>query len=135
MPEYLTDAHSLLWYLYQPSRLGLAAQAAFTEADAGSARIHVPAPALAEVLMAVEKGRIPGASLPSLLIHLESIRTSDNYHLSPLLPEVVLNSHVLTVIPDIFDRLIVAEAIARSLPLLTIDGLLRDSGLVQVVWD
>lgn len=35
---------------------------------------------------------------------------------------------------DLFDRLIVAEALARRVPLLTKDGNITDSGLVPVVW-
>jgi PIN domain nuclease of toxin-antitoxin system len=78
-------------------------------------------------------GRRPDA--PGPLAQLEALRDADNYRLSTLTPEVVLASHQLSTIPDIFDRLIVAEARERRLPLLTRDALIRESGLVGTVWD
>lgn len=46
-----------------------------------------------------------------------------------------LASHRFSAIPDIFDRLIVAEAVQRRLPLLTRDPAIRESQLVTTVWD
>ncbi len=74
-------------------------------------------------------------ALAHLLPRLDAMATSDNDPLCPLLPHTVIASHHYTVIPDIFDRLIVAEAILRGLPLLTRDTVIRASGLVAVVWD
>lgn len=125
--DYITDAHALLWHLYWPQRLGEAAQRVFADVDAGQARIHVPAVVVAEAVMVVQKGRLPGASLEHLLPHLRAMAESDNYPLLPLLPETVIASHVYTTIPDIFDRLIVAEAIAHGLPLITRDPVIRQS--------
>src|SRR5262249_29403015 len=135
MNEYVTDTHALLWHLYEPSRLGRAAQASFADADAGAARNYVPALVVAEVIMVAEKGRIPGVTLARVVPHLEAMRTSDNYPSTPLLPDVVLQSRALTSVPDIFDRLIVAEALARGVPLLSRDRVIRDSGVVSIVWD
>jgi PIN domain nuclease of toxin-antitoxin system len=135
MNEYVTDTHALLWHLYEPSRLGRGAQVSFAEADTGTARIYVPALVIAEVIMVAEKGRIPGVTLARVVPHLEAMRTSDNYPSTPLLPDVVLQSRTLTSVPDIFDRLIVAEAITRRVPLLSRDRVIRASGLVAVVWD
>ncbi|WP_437627679.1 type II toxin-antitoxin system VapC family toxin [Sorangium sp. So ce1151] len=133
--EYVTDTHALLWSMYAPARLGSAAQQAFAAADAGSALIHVPAVVVAETIMVIERGRMPGISLAHLLPRLELMRTSDNYRLASLLPEVVLASHTLTAIPDIFDRLIVAEAIHRGTPLISKDAVIRRAALVTTVWD
>ena len=133
--EYLTDAHALLWHLYGPQRLGAEARQAFADADAGQACIHVPAVVIAEALMVVQKGRLRGVTLAHLLPRLDAMATSDNYPLCSLLPHTVIVSHHYTVIPDIFDRLIVTEAISRGLPLLTRDAMIRASGLVAVIWD
>ncbi|ETW97196.1 MAG: hypothetical protein ETSY1_23605 [Candidatus Entotheonella factor] len=133
--EYLTDAHALLWHLYEPQRLGSEARQAFAHADTGQACIHVPAVVIAEVLMVVQKGRLQDATLAHLLPHLDAMAKSDNYPLCPLLPQMVIESHHYTAIPDIFDRLIVTEAISRDLPLLTRDTIIRDSGLVTVIWN
>ncbi|WP_437994271.1 type II toxin-antitoxin system VapC family toxin [Sorangium sp. So ce145] len=131
----MTDTHALVWSMYAPSRLGSAAQQAFAATDAGSARIYVPAVVIAETIMVVERGRLPGVALAHLLPRLEAMRTSDNYRLTSLLPEVVLTSHTLSAIPDIFDRLIVAEAIHRGTPLISKDSVIRQSALVTTLWD
>lgn len=133
--NYITDAHALLWHLYWPQRLGRAAQRVFSDADAGQICIHVPAVVVAEALMVVQKGRLPGASLDHLLPHLRAMAASDNYPLSPLLPETVIASHQYTIIPDIFDRLIVTETISRGVPLVTRDPIIRQSVLVSTIWD
>ncbi len=69
------------------------------------------------------------------LLHLNWMKSQPNYELMPLDPELVISSHTLTAIPDIFDRLIVAEALRLNLPLITRDSVIRASGLVNVIWD
>ena len=133
--NYVTDAHALLWHLYWPQRVASAAQQVFSDADAGQGCIYVPAVVVAEMLMVVQKGRLPGASLDHLLPHLRAMATSDNYPLSPLLPETVIASHQYTSIPDIFDRLIVTETISRGVPLVTRDPVIRQLGLISTIWD
>ncbi len=132
---YLTDTHAILWHLFiTPRRLGPAAQVAFAEADAGQARIIVPAVVVAEMIAVVERGRLPGVTVVALLTQLHRMQYSANYWLLALRPATVIASHTLTAIPDIFDRLIVAEARRLGLPLITRDQGIRASNLVTVVW-
>lgn len=135
MTEYVVDTHALLWHLYAPKRLGKVARQALGQVDEGEARAWIPAVAVAEALMVAEKGRIAGLGLEALLSQFEAVRDSDNYRLSTLTADTVLASHRFSAIPDIFDRLIVAEADRRRLPLLTRDPVIRESQLVQTVWD
>jgi PIN domain nuclease of toxin-antitoxin system len=132
---YVTDAHALLWHLFLPQRLGKAANQAFQASDSGSATICVPAVAIAEMIMVTSKGRLPGATIVELLNHLQRIQTMTNFTLLPLLPETVITSHTLAAIPDIFDRLIVADAQRLNAPLLTRDTTIQATGLVATVWD
>lgn len=106
--NYLTDAHALLWHLYWSQRLGSAAQRVFLDADTGQVCIYVPAVVVAEAIMVVQKGRLPGASLDHLLPHLRAMAASDNYPLSPLFPE--------TVMPVINIRSFPTSSIASSSP-------------------
>jgi len=133
--DYVADAHAVVWRFFAPQRVGQAAHAAFDAANAGAALIHLPAVALAEVIMVIEKKRLPGVSMAQLMDRIQWMQGSANYELLPLLPETVIASHKLTAIPDIFDRLIVAEAQRLGLPLITDDTLIRASGLANVVWD
>jgi PIN domain nuclease of toxin-antitoxin system len=135
MNEYVSDAHPMSWYFFASTRLGSAAKSVLREAAAGKARIYLPAVAIAEMIMTVEKRRLPSATMPELIQHLNWMKNQPNYELMPLDPDLVVSSHTLTVIPDIFDRLIVAEALRLNLPLITRDTVIRSSGLVNIVWD
>lgn len=42
---------------------------------------------------------------------------------------------LLAVLKDPFDRMIVAAARTTRRPLITSDGIIADSGLVEVIWD
>jgi len=135
MNAYATDAHALVWHLAVPQRLAAGARAAFAEADDGASTIHVPAMALAECLMVAEKQCIPGFSIASFLRIVERVRFASNYRLGTLSPEIILGSAQLLAIPEVFDRLIVAEALALGVPLITKDQSIRDSGIIPTVWE
>lgn len=132
--RYVVDTHALLWHLYRPKKVGAAARDVLSAADEGIVQIFVPAVALAEMLMVVQKERLSGVSLESLLEQLSLMAGSENYVLSPLRPDTVLASHAYTEIPDIFDRLIATEALRAGLPLLSKDPEIRSSGLLEVIW-
>lgn len=135
MSEYVADTHALLWHFHAPERLGRAAREAMAEVDAGASLAWIPAVVMAESIMVAERGRIAGLTVDALISQLEALRDAENYRLSSLTPEVVLASHQLFTVPDIFDRLIVAEARERRLPLLTRDSIIRESQIVATIWD
>lgn len=133
--NYVADTHALLWYLYDPARLGRAARSAFEAVDAGTAQVAVPAVVVAEMVMVAERRRIPGLDTPRMLNQIAQMRLSTNYVLLPLLPDTVIISAALTAIPDIFDRLVAAEAHTLQVPLITRDPLIIASGYVATLWD
>ncbi len=49
-PVYVTDTHSLLWYLHNPKRLGPAAATAFGQVAANEADLIVPVIVIAEII-------------------------------------------------------------------------------------
>ncbi len=133
--DYVADTHALIWHLFAESRLGKEALAVLTDAAKGDAKIYIPAVVIAEMIMVIERRRIPGIIMSQLEIELELMRNSASFEFLPLFPETVIQSHTLTVIPDIFDRLIVAEALRLRLPLITGDSVIHASGLVTTIWD
>lgn len=135
MSEYVADTHALLWHFHAPERLGAAAREAMAEVDEGVSLAWIPAVVMAEAIMVAERGRIAGLTVDNLLTQFELFRDAENYRLSSLTPEVVLASHQLSMVRDIFDRLIVAEARERGLPLLTRDSIIRESQIVTTLWD
>jgi PIN domain nuclease of toxin-antitoxin system len=135
MREYVTDTHPLLWNLFIPKRLGRAAFDVFREVDRGNAKLYVPAIVISEMLMVVEKSRIPNVTMQDLLDEISLMEFSQYHELLPLLPKTAVASRTLTDIPDIFDRLIVAEALRLGLSLITHDSVITISGAVSIVWD
>src|SRR5438105_1837810 len=130
MTEYVTDTHGLLWYFTHPHRLGSQALAAFAEVNAGQANLFVPVIVLAELIFAIEGGRVH-VEFDPLWRTLQAI---PNVNLIEVSLARTLDLRSLTAIPEMHDRLIVAEAIARGIPLITRDQAITISGLVKTVW-
>ena len=130
MRVYVADTHALIWYLGGSPQISKAARMAFDEAVNGVSRVIVPAIVLAEIVMLVEKRRVT--------VNLERVvsvlKSTPGFVLKALEPEIVLRTRDLTAIPDIHDRLIVAEALSLGAPVITCDRKITRSGLVSVVW-
>ena len=135
IPGHVVDTHALLWYLYSPNRLGAAALAALDAANGGSAAVLVPVLVLAEAVMVVQKGRLAGVDAARGMLGLHAVVASQGFIVAELDAVTVLDSARLTAIPDIFDRLIVAEAAERGIPLITKDAVIVASGTVATIWD
>jgi len=63
-----------------------------------------------------------------------TIRSTPGFRLAPLSPETALHIGDLSVLRDIHDRLIVAEALEWDAVLITRDQAISASGLVDTVW-
>lgn len=135
MNEYVADTQAIIWYLFASNRLGQAARAVLREASAGKVKVYLPVVVIAEMIMTVERRRLPSATMPQLISHLDWMKRQPNHALVPLDPELVISSRTLIAIPDIFDRLIVAETLRLGLPLITCDSVIRAAGLVSIIWD
>jgi len=129
MSGYITDAHALIWYLAGSSRLGNATCLAFESAIGGGSVIYVPAIVVAELVMFAEKHK---TIRPENI--LAELRSKSAFQFLALLPETASKIQDLTAPPDIHDRLIVAEAMLQNFPLITLDGSITRSKLVEVVW-
>ena len=128
MPIHIADIHALLWYLADSPRLSPAAKQAFDQAKAGQATVVVPAIVLAELIWTILKGRI-AVELRQVLVTVQK-----HYSITPLKPSDVLKLPVLSSVPEMHDRLIVAEALRRHANLITKDEAITESGLVSVIW-
>ncbi len=129
----IADTHALLWHLTANNRLGQAASATLERVDNGELTLVIPALVLAEIYMVIEKGRLTLSpdDFTEALMHWQA---AENIRLTDLTPELVMASRKLISIPDIFDRLIVAEARALGVPLITRDAQIAESDLVAVIW-
>ena len=130
MALYVADTHALLWYLAGSPQLSSPARSAFDAAASGSNDVVVPAIVIAELVMLAEKRR----GLADLDQVVATLRARPGFRLSTLTPELVLRTQRLTLLPDIHDRLIVAEALELDATIITRDRAIIASGLAKVVW-
>jgi PIN domain nuclease of toxin-antitoxin system len=130
MTTYITDTHSLLWYLGGSPLLGNAARSAFDAAAAGADQVSVPAIVLAELIMLIEKRR---KSVDATSI-FSALQAAPGFRLTALTPQTALRIQSLTVLSDIHDRLIVAEALDSGATLITRDEAIRNSDLLPTIW-
>ena len=129
-PVYVTDTHSLLWYLHNPKRLGPAAATAFGQVAANEADLIVPVIVIAEIIYVLQAGKVT-VDFESVLTRLQA---SPNVAIAPLTLEHALALRTLTAVPEMHDRMVVAEAHLRNAALITRDQTITASSLVPVVW-
>jgi predicted nucleic acid-binding protein len=130
MNHYVGDAHALFWYLTASPRLGAAASAAFAEADAGNARIHVHAIVLAELFYLNEKLGRP-VDFEATYARLSA---APQFVLHPLWPEDVPEFSKDAAVPEMHDRMIVGLARRLGHACITRDAEITNCGLVSVIW-
>ena len=127
---YVADTHAFLWHLAEDKRLGRAARAIFQSAEQGDAVIVLPAIAVAECLMVIEKKHLD-LQFAALL---EKLRVGLNFTILPLDLRVLWRAAQLAGLPELHDRIIVASADLLGAPLLTRDRAISASRYVQTIW-
>lgn len=127
---YVADTHALVWYLSGARPIGKAAKAAFDAATGGDGMVVIPAIVIAEMVMLTEKRR---ATIDVAKV-VAKLKKQAGFDFMPLVADTVLRTRLLTALPDIHDRLIVAEALELGAPLITVDQAITASGLVPVIW-
>jgi PIN domain nuclease of toxin-antitoxin system len=133
VPNFVTDTHSLIWYLTNSLRLSPAASAAFDSCDRGEATIFVPTMCLVEIVFLQEKGRIP-ADLKAKLDTVLKTGTS-GLVVADLTAEVAEAVAQIpgTDVPDMPDRIIAATALYLGIPLVSRDRAIQASK-VTTIW-
>jgi PIN domain nuclease of toxin-antitoxin system len=131
MKRVCIDTHALVWHLSSPTRLGKSAVRLLRDADRGRVSVLVPAIVAIELALLRESGR-KTIGIPQLE---GLIATQPAFSLLPLDLAQAREFALLETFRDPFDRMIVAAARAAGAPLLTADARIRDSALLEVVWD
>jgi PIN domain nuclease of toxin-antitoxin system len=130
MKTYVADTHALIFYLSEPARLGSRARKAFAEAVRGEAEIVLPVIIFAELIFAVERGRVK-LDVASVV---RQVKDTSFFQVAPLTLEHLLAIRTMTGIVELHDRIIAAEALARQGGLITRDAHVRKSDIVPTVW-
>jgi PIN domain nuclease of toxin-antitoxin system len=121
MSDVLADTHSIVWFLFDPSRLSPAADAALTTA-AQSGKVTISAITLVEVNYLSGKKTFPYSGVLPRLIALAS-DPNERIEVLPLTLQVAQAMDLVPrdEVPDMPDRIVAATAVAYKLPLVSQD--------------
>ncbi len=134
MSEFVTDAHPLIWHLTRDKRLSASCRQIFTEADAGTNVIWIPAIVVVEMIFLIERRRFPTALLNQTYSLL--LPPTVNYRLRSLDLTILntLQEIERETVPEMPDRIIAATALSLNLPLLSRDHVMADVDALQLIW-
>ncbi|MGY1697539.1 MULTISPECIES: type II toxin-antitoxin system VapC family toxin [unclassified Geodermatophilus] len=130
MTALLLDTHALLWVLLEPARVPAETLAVVR---APETRLHVSAASAWEIATKHRLGKMDGAAavVSGYREHLDRLRAQE-------LP--ITGRHALTAGSlewahrDPFDRMIVAQAVLESLPVVTGDVALTEFPAIRTLW-
>jgi PIN domain nuclease of toxin-antitoxin system len=127
-PTFVVDTHPLAWYLTSPDSLSRLARQTLRDGEEGRAQLVIPHIVLAELYYVFRKqGQVDifPATIAGLEVfcHFEA-NTLDDIRELPR----------FDVIREMHDRLIVILARRLNAPVITRDGVIRESGLVVCIW-
>lgn len=129
----LADTHSVLWYLYNDSRLSSSALQAMLGTEQGGDQIAISSLTLAEIVYLVEKGKIDNKAFERVLAAVEQTNAT--------LVEVPFDRHIAVAmrrvdrsqVPDLPDRIVTATALHLGVPVISRDRKIRSS-IVSTIW-
>jgi PIN domain nuclease of toxin-antitoxin system len=132
MTHAVADTHTVIWYLYNDSRLSPTARTWFEDAAIAGEQIALSSITLAEMIYLIEKGRIDTAALTRLTTELDAADT--------VLVEVAFDRSIpqamnrvpRSEVPDLPDRIIAATALHLGIPVISRDREIQSSGLTTV---
>jgi PIN domain nuclease of toxin-antitoxin system len=133
----VADSHSLLYYLFTPDRLSEPAFEALGNAE-NSEGLVVSAATLGDLWYSSHKigkrALTPGAfeSLHATVVDPEN----EGFEVAAVDAATMarLMSFPLSVLPDPWDRMIVATALHLGVPLVTKDRAITAAGVVETIW-
>jgi len=113
---YVTDTHSMVWYLLEDPRLSKKVLEIFEE-SANKSIIFIPTIVLAEMMFISEKGKVK----ISFKETLEEIENCEKFEIISLDLYIIRMASKLEYDLEMHNRLIVATALYFDTPLLTSD--------------
>lgn len=128
----MLDTHAWVWWVSKPEKLSRKQRSAIDRArQRGGDTLLLSVISGWEVALLVQGGRL---RLPvQLEAWLEQAMSIPGLEIAPLTVPIIAGAARLTGLRDPADMLIVATALRYGAPLLTNDGRIDDSGLVQVI--
>ena len=127
--KYLLDTEVWLWSLSEPDRLNARARKLLAD---GSQEIYLSAASSWEIAIKYALGKLPLPELPDR--YVTQRMTAQGLHALPISHDHALRVYALPRHhKDPFDRLLIAQAEAEGLTVLTADAAFKEYG-VKLVW-
>jgi len=130
--EYLVDTVAFVRYL--EDRLPARADRVFVEAESGTGHLLLPQIALGEFLYLALRGRLrskpPHTDVNDVL---QNLAASDAFSVTAM-PWSAWELFPQLKIPELHDRMIAAEALARKVPIVSNDEAFRGMESLRVIW-
>ena len=129
----VADSHAIVWYVQGSTRLSEPARAALAEAEAAGDLV-VSVATLVDLWYVTQS--TAGVTADQFQTLQERLVSSEKVTLEPVTLEVVTAAmgFARAVLPDPWDRVIVATALALQTPLVSRDRAIARSGLVPTIW-
>lgn len=128
----VADTHALIHHSTGGKRLGPVGRRLFQSAEERQAVIHVPAAVIWEMAFLARSRRVDLHR--SVRVFFDDLFSNPSFHPHDLDARQVLAAADWLQFRDPFDALICASAADLSLPLITRDTVIEESGLVKTVW-
>ena len=128
----VADTHALVFHAAGGGKLGPRARAHFAASERREVITYVPAAVVWECALLARAVRI-NLRRP-LRAFFDDLFSNPAYQPVDLTPSQIFDADELRFTRDPFDALICAAARELSLPLLTRDAAIRESGAVRVLW-
>jgi PIN domain nuclease of toxin-antitoxin system len=130
----IIDTHTFMWYLQDDRKLSKPAGEVLDAVTAAGDPIFVSAATAVELQYLRDKGKITEDEYGSYVVMLES--AADAIEVAPVDLGVAraIERVPRDVVPDPFDRMIAATAVALGVPLVTCDRKLRALPAVETIW-
>ena len=130
METYVTDAHSLVWFIAEDEQLSLNAKQILEQAEEAEAQVLIPTVVLAEITHISRKKRV------SITIDevLDRIEQSSGFVIVPFDFPIFQTMLKLPKEWELHDLIIGATARYYRSKLITKDGILRNSLEIEIIW-
>jgi len=129
-PNYVVDTNALIWYLTGNSRLSSHAHTIFKAAERGETRLIISAVVIAELYYANQKNNF----FADFATAFQQMKTKPYFRFVPLTADAILHFKRDSAVPEMHDRIIAGLARRLNAPLITSDGQITASGIVQIAW-
>ena len=133
MSAVLADTHAALWYLFEPTRLSVAADAALTGAVQSGSFIYISVITVIEVRYLVEKYELPATVWNDLPVALADPAVPVESLAVDLDVGRAVERIARSIVPDLPDRILAATALVHNLPLVTADTKIQ-SAPITTIW-